>query len=171
MESCLAEGQSDIALSVEDLRILITKLETEADYHQFFDKISEPYSKVENVSKMPSVPLSDGYLFVLHRPIMLAHINPLHRMLDLNGKNNREENVALVVLDDVVVRNLGAPSIKLGSLFIQQVISNHNQKLQEIEKQMDKTPARDLAVHAKFFSVWQLNITDLSWWSLKFHPY
>ena len=114
-------------MSVEGLLYshYLKKLETEADYHQFFDKISEPYSKVENVSKMPSVPLSDGYLFVLHRPIMLAHINPLHRMLDLNGeKNNREENVALVVLDDVVGQNLGAPSIKLGSLFIQQVISN-----------------------------------------------
>ena len=91
VESCLAEGQSDIALkAVEDLLYshYLKKLETEADYHQFFDKISEPYSKVENVSKMPSVSLSDGYLFVLHTPVMLAHINPLHRMLDLNGEKN-----------------------------------------------------------------------------------
>ena len=65
VESCLAEGQSDIALSIEDLLYshYLKKLETEADYHQFFDKISEPYSKVENV-KHDAVSATVGRLFI-----------------------------------------------------------------------------------------------------------
>ena len=176
VESCLAEGQSDIALTVEDLLYshYLKKLETEADYHQFFDKISEPYSKVENVRKMPSVPLSDGYLFVLHRPIMLAHINPLHRMLDLNGeKNNREENVALVVLDDVVSQEFRSTFDKIGvAVYSTSHIQSITQKLQEIEKLRWTRQFRHVIWQCTpvFLSLAAQMITDLSWWSLKFHP-
>ena len=105
VRGCLSEDQSDLALDVEHFlySYFLKSLESESDYHQFFDKISQLYSKVENVSRMPSATASNGYLFVVHTPVMLAHINPLHRMLELNGeKNNREENVALVVLEGVL---------------------------------------------------------------------
>ena len=120
VEGCLAEGQSDLALDVEKFLYshFLKSLESEADYHQFFDKISQPYSKVENVSRMPSATVSNGYLFVVHTPIMLAHINPLHRMLELNGeKNNREENVALVVLEGVLSEEFKSAFENIGHLF------------------------------------------------------
>ena len=67
---------------------------------------------------------------------MLAHVNPLHRMLDLNGeKNNREENVALVVLDDVVSQEFRTTFDKIGvAVYSTSHIQSITQKLQEIEK-------------------------------------
>ena len=56
-------------------------------------------------------------------------------MLDLNGeKNNREENVALVVLDDVVSQEFRSTFDKIGSLFVNKSYPIYNSKTQEIEK-------------------------------------
>ena len=176
VEGCLAEGQSDLALKVENLLypLYLKKLETEADYNQFFSKISEPYSKVENVSRMPSVSASNGYLFVLHTPIMLAHVNPLYRMLDLNGqKNNRKENVALVVLHGVVSEEFRTTFEKIGVVvYSAGHVGSLTQKILEIEKLRWAKQFRHVIWQCTpiFLSLAAQLITDLSWWSVKFHP-
>ena len=176
VEGCLAEGQSDIALTAENLlyTYYLKKLETEADYNQFFGKISEPYSKVENVSRMPSVSVSNGYLFVLHTPIMLAHVNPLYRMLELNGqKNNRKENVALVVLHGAVSEEFRTTFEKIGVVvYSAGHVESLTQKIQEIEKLRWSKQFRHVIWQCTpiFLSLAAQMITDLSWWSVKFHP-
>ena len=47
VEGCLSEAQSDLALDVELFLIdyFLKSLETEADYHQFFNKISDPTAR------------------------------------------------------------------------------------------------------------------------------
>ena len=176
VEGCLAEGQSDIALKAENLlyTYYLKKLETEADYNQFFGKISEPYSKVENVSRMPSVSVSNGYLFVLHTPIMLAHVNPLYRMLELNGqKNNRKENVALVVLHGAVSEEFRTTFENIGVVvYSAGHVESLTQKIQEIEKLRWSKQFRHVIWQCTpiFLSLAAQMITDLSWWSVKFHP-
>ncbi len=176
VEGCLAEGHSDIALDVEHLlySYYLKTLETEADYHQFFDKISQPYSKVENISRMPSVTVPSGYLFVVHTPIMLAHINPLHHMLELNGeKNNREENVALVVLTGVVSEEFKSTFEDIGvAVYSADQIGSTTQKILEIEKLRWAKQFRHVIWQCTpiFLSLAAQMITDLSWWSVKFHP-
>ena len=176
VEGCLAEGQSDLALDVEKFLYshFLKSLESEADYHQFFDKISQPYSKVENVSRMPSATVSNGYLFVVHTPIMLAHINPLHRMLELNGeKNNREENVALVVLEGAVSEEFKSAFENIGVVvYSAGHIESTTQKILEIEKLRWSKQFRHVIWQCTpiFLSLAAQMITDLSWWSVKFHP-
>lgn len=176
VEGCLSEAQSDLALDVELFLIdyFLKSLETEADYHQFFNKISKPYSKVENVSRMPSATASNGYLFVVHTPIMLAHINPLHRMLELNGeKNNREENVALVVLEGVLSEEFKSAFENIGVVvYSAGHIESTTQKILEIEKIRWAKQFRHVVWQCTptFLSLAAQMITDLSWWSVKFHP-
>jgi hypothetical protein len=173
---CLSEDQSDLALDVEHFlySYFLKSLETEADYHQFYDKISQPYSKVENVSRMPSATASNGYLFVVHTPVMLAHINPLHRMLELNGeKNNREENVALVVLEGVLSEEFKSAFENIGVVvYSAGHIESRTQKILEIEKLRWTKQFRHVIWQCApiFLSLAAQMITDLSWWSVKFHP-
>ena len=176
VEGCLSEAQSDIALDVEKFlySYFLKSLETEADYHQFFDKISQPYGKVENVSRMPSVTVSNGYLFVVHTPIMLAHINPLHRMLELNGeKNNREENIALVILEGAVSEKFRSTFENIGVVvYSAGHIESTTQKILEIEKLRWTKQFRHVIWQCTptFLSLAAQMIADLSWWSVKFHP-
>ena len=172
---CLAKGQSDIALKIENFlySYYLKKLETEADYNQFFQSISEPYSKVENVGRMPSVSVSNGYLFVLHTPLMLAHVNPLYQMLKLNGqKKNREENVALVVLHGVS-REFRSTFEKIGvAVYSAGHIETLTQRILAIEKLRWAKQFRHVIWQCTpiFLSLAAQMITDLSWWSVKFHP-
>ena len=176
VEGCLSEAQSDIALDVEHFLCdyFLKSLETEADYHQFFDKINQPYSKVENVNRMPSATASNGYLFVVHTPLMLAHINPLHRMLELNGeKNNREENVALVVLEGALSEEFRSAFENIGVVvYSAGHIESTTQKILEIEKLRWTKQFRHVIWQCTpiFLSLAAQMIADLSWWSVKFHP-
>ena len=174
IKQLLAEGKLETALILENLlySTYVKKIETEEHYQSFFSPLSRAYRDTIPKNKNGKID-STGYLFVLHTASFLAHVNPLLAMLQTNGfERNKRENIAIVVLDRVsktfydTFKNIGI------DIFSCEHIQGIAEKIAHIER---------IRLHAGYHQViWQCLpiwislaarlISNLNWWSVKFHP-
>lgn len=150
----------------------LKRLETEHAYDDFFRKISSAYRQfLPNLSKASND--GKGFLFVLHTGVLLAHVNPLLTMLKTNGpENNKAARIGVVVLG-TVMRDFFEEFSGIGvELYSCNQIKLTSEKIVFLEKiRLD---------HGYRHVIWQCLpvwlcfaerfVSNLSWWSVKFHP-
>lgn len=170
----VVRGKVDDALAAENFLYAgyLKKRETEDHYNDFYSKLSKVYNAI-----LPKTNLATdtdfGLLFVLHTANFLAHVNPLISMLRQNGfDKNRASKVGVVVLDQVnseflkKMNELGVEVYSCGKL--------HSISARIVLVERIRSELRYKHVIWQCLPMWlpfaERFISNLSWWSVKFHP-
>lgn len=176
LEKAISRSQINLALQTENFLYsnYLKLLETEEDYNQLFSAISEVYTSKIARRANNSLDNSYGHLFVIHTPFLLAHVNPLLKMLEQNQRLvNQAERIGIVVLFGDVLGQFKQSFSDLGVNLYS--LNNENSlplKIQRIETLRRKFYYKHVIWQCTpiFLSFAARQITNLSWWSVKFHP-
>ena len=161
----------DLLLNLENALYIhyIKNFDNQSSYNQFFDIFVQKYKSKKQIKTSIT---DNGILFFVHVPRFLAHTNPLFKILSENSDKNMKITIASLSYNHDF-------KLKCDELGVNFINLNHNcennnpislsayLRLNEISKNYKHFIWQCLPVNLSFFS--QLN-SNISWWSLKFHP-
>jgi len=176
LEKAISQSQIHLALETENWLYsnYLKMLETEPDYNQFYEAVSEVYTSSIGRPHHKSLDHSHGHLFVIHTPRLLAHVNPILKMLEQNQRLvNQAERIGVVVLFGDVIGEFKQTFSDLGvNLYSLKNVNSLDLKIQRIETLRRKFHYKHVIWQCTptFLSFAARQITNLNWWSVKFHP-